>query len=1056
MQGEYTVSRFQGSLRAGVAAFALSIGAVCATSPALAQGNITLPSVSLEDALNALSHQTGAQILVDQSLLKGKRAQAIKGVSSPEAALAQLLRGSGLTWQKRGDAFLIVRGSDAARPVSNAKPDARPSAQTIFVPNTNASDDGEVITVTGTRIIQNGYRSPTPVTVIGEQAIAAEAQPNIANFLERLPMVTGFNRPQQNHGSINSSLSGTNLMSLHGLGTTRTLVLLDGHRSPGSVPTGEVDINTIPQDLIKRIDIVTGGASMDYGSGAVGGVVNFILDKKYTGLKFSADYGETARSENPSVRLAATYGTDFAAGRGHFLLNGEFYNQAGMHDLDRAWNKRGYHIFYNPAYVPGNGQPELLVRSNVWPAQATPGGLVLSGPLEGTYFGTGGSINQLNYGIVGGNAMLGGDGQVTSQNYVAGADPAQHERRRSVFGRANYEVTPDINVFAEASYAKSKDSDNYLDGYPQIGGIPILQDNAFLPTSVRTQMQQHNLSSLLLGTVNTGLPPFGGRADRSVQRYLVGAEGIFSISGRNLHWDVFGLQGITNAYYATAGNWNLNRMALAQDAVFAPAGNSAGIVAGTIVCRSTLSDPNNGCKPLSRVGIDGGSQDPAAYQAGIDYVFGSEYPYHKARQNLTNMGFNISGSPIDGWAGPIQVAFGGEWRREAYSDYVPQQYISGWYAGNFVPLNGYYYVWEGYAETTVPLLRGMDFNGGVRYSHYSTSGGITTYKAGINYQLIEDIRLRFVYSRDMRAPTISDLFTTGYNYRAIVYTLNGRQYNSSDLTVGNRNLKPEKSDNISAGAILTPRFIPGLTAEINYYDIKLKDIIGSVSSQQAAEYCFLQHQQNFCQNIDYTGTFPDVTIAQVRVGGVNFQSRHIQGLDIGLTYQVPTTLLPLPGRLTLSTQATHYFKDITTTVVAPPVDAAGSPSAPGWLYYLTADYRVGNWTVDLTGRGVSSLAINNSYIVCSSNCPMSSTNNHTIDFNSVPGDFVVDLTLFYDLKLVGTTAKVFFNVKNLFDRDPPAFPTGPDSFNYFAEASTTNGLSELLGRSFRVGVKVSF
>ncbi|HEX3754467.1 MAG TPA: TonB-dependent receptor plug domain-containing protein, partial [Rhizomicrobium sp.] len=197
----------------------------------------------------------------------------------------------------------------------------------------------EQVTVTGTRVVRDGYNAPTPVTVIGTEQIQAEAPANLADYVDHLPSMMGGEKPDTSPGSLSNGLAGVNALNLRALGVARTLILLDGHRSAPSAATGEVDINTIPQQLVKRVDVVTGGASADYGSDAVGGVVNFILDKEYTGVKGAVEYGETTQGFQPSYKVDATYGVDFDGGRGHALLSGEFVGTQGIYDYDPSWNK---------------------------------------------------------------------------------------------------------------------------------------------------------------------------------------------------------------------------------------------------------------------------------------------------------------------------------------------------------------------------------------------------------------------------------------------------------------------------------------------------------------------------------------------------------------------------------------------------------------------------------------------------------------------------------------------------------------------------------------------
>jgi iron complex outermembrane recepter protein len=332
----------------------------------------------------------------------------------------------------------------------------------------------ESVQVTGTRIVRDGYNAPTPVTVIGTDAINAEAPANLADYLNSsIPAIVNSETSNNSSGSLSNGLSGINAINLRSLGVNRTLILLDGHRTPASAVTGDVDINTIPQQLVQRVDVVTGGASADYGSDAVGGVVNFILDKEYTGFKASADYGETDAGLQPSYRADATYGGDFLGGNLHILLSGEYVSTAAINNYDPAWDKTDYFEMQNPAYAAGNGKPYYLISSGIGASEVTPGGLILSATttagksytgLTGTYFGTNAAINQLAFGQVSGPWMLGGDTAITQSNYQGTNSLAAGENRQSVFGRVSYNITPDIEAWVDGSVSRDRE---HLSAGPQ-------------------------------------------------------------------------------------------------------------------------------------------------------------------------------------------------------------------------------------------------------------------------------------------------------------------------------------------------------------------------------------------------------------------------------------------------------------------------------------------------------------------------------------------------------------------------------------------------------------
>ncbi|MFN6986009.1 MAG: TonB-dependent receptor plug domain-containing protein, partial [Rhizobium oryzihabitans] len=200
--------------------------------------------------------------------------------------------------------------------------------------------DGEaekIITVTGSRIARDGYDAPTPVNVVTEAELDAEPQANIGDYVSTLPAVRGSQSSSTNSGSLSNGQAGIATVNLRNLGANRTLILIDGQRSVASATVGFVDVQTIPQGLIKGVEVVTGGASSAYGSDAVAGVVNFILDKDFTGLKAEYEYGITTYGDVPNHLVRLTGGTNFADGRGKLLLAGDYFTQEGVDTIDRKW-----------------------------------------------------------------------------------------------------------------------------------------------------------------------------------------------------------------------------------------------------------------------------------------------------------------------------------------------------------------------------------------------------------------------------------------------------------------------------------------------------------------------------------------------------------------------------------------------------------------------------------------------------------------------------------------------------------------------------------------------
>src|SRR4051812_44078613 len=249
----------------------------------------------------------------------------------------------------------------------------------------------EEIVVTGTRVVRNGYEAPTPVSVIGVEALANTATSNLADNINQLPVLSGSTTPQSTATLTTSGLGAVNGLSLRGLGTSRTLVLLNGQRTVGSLLTGVVDVSELPQELIERVETVTGGASAAYGSDALTGVVNFILNTNFTGFKGEVSGGVTTYGDDRNWKINAAYGTAFANDRGHFIMSGEAAYDDGLIIVDRPWNEQGYSYINNPAYTATNGQPRVIQTNHVGLSPtASWGGTISAGPLRGITFGPGG------------------------------------------------------------------------------------------------------------------------------------------------------------------------------------------------------------------------------------------------------------------------------------------------------------------------------------------------------------------------------------------------------------------------------------------------------------------------------------------------------------------------------------------------------------------------------------------------------------------------------------------------------------------------------------------
>ena len=921
-----------------------------------------------------------------------------------------------------------------------------------------ADEDASVITVTGSRIARTGYDSPIPVSVIGESELKAEPQANIGDFVNTLPSVQGSQSSSTNSGSLSNGQAGIATVNLRALGAARTLVLIDGQRSVASTPVGFVDVQTVPQGLIKGVEVVTGGASSAYGSDAVSGVVNFALNRDFTGLRAEYEFGITDYGDVPNHTIRITSGFDFAGGRGKVLLAGDYFTQKGVDTYDRPWQQSGFFQIDNPAFTATNGQPERFVGSGIGTYQFTPGGIINSGPLRGTYFGQisngQASLNRFTYGPNRGQWMIGGDYLISREGHWSSNSLAPNEERGNIFGRLSYEVSPAFTPFVQYSYSAYSGSSFYQQT-PSVG-VTIQRDNAFLPTALVNQMTALNLTSISIGTSNNGFPAAGSNNTREVYRFVAGADGEFELGKGSWKYSGYYQVGIAKTNELLTNTWRNDRVALAQDAVRAPAGNAAGIAPGTIVCRSTLTNPTNGCVPLNRIGIGG------VTQAAIDYVFNNgaqPQRFQTLRQDVASL--NVSTNDLfETWAGPVSFATGGEWRRERVDGFVDPQFNSGWLYGNYRVTAGAFTVWEVFGETVVPLAKGLDFNGAIRRTEYSTSGGVTTWKLGATWQVIDDFKLRAVRSRDIRAPNLNELFAPG---TARTNTVNVPQPGGGqradqflEQTTGNLDLRPEVALTWGVGGVFTPSFLPGFAASIDYFDIKLSGAIGTITAQTITNLCLEQNRADICPFITFNGPVsPTSVITGIRLVPFNFAQVRVKGIDAEASYRFNLG----GGRATLRALVSHYIDNITDNGIDVPEDIAGKnqgDGVPSWNYRLTANYEIDDWSFNLTGRGFSDGVYNNNFFECTSGCPASTPQQRTINTNRISGQWYLDASITKKLTFGRSSFDVFLYVRNLLNSDPVLVGNGPTGNNTPAYPQTNRGLYDVLGRVYRMGVRFNY
>ena len=917
----------------------------------------------------------------------------------------------------------------------------------------------EEIVVTGTRVIRDGYEAPTPMSVFSTADLLTYAPTNIADAINRMPTLLAQNTPQTSRQSVTSGGGGLNSLNLRTLGPTRTLVLLDGRRSVAAMPTGVVDVNSFPQGLISRVDVVTGGASAVYGSDALSGVVNLVLDRNFTGLKGDVQGGVTTYGDNRNFKITLTGGTPFANGRGHLLVAGELSHVDGVLDYPREWARQGWRVINNPDYTATNGEPNRLWIDRAVSSNQTPGGIITAGPLRGIAFGPNGTPFRFQYGPVTRDPWTAGSRDYRD-NDVTDVSVSMNPRlkRQSVFTRFSYDVTDNASIFTEVSWTYSWANAIAAANFNQ-GNLTIQGDNAFIPDEIRTQMQTLGLTTLRMGTMSGDLPFItSGPVERNTNRYVVGAEGTFEAMDSEWNWDVYYQKGKTRRSYTFTDRVRDN-YSRAIDAVRDPA-------TGNIVCRSLSEPGSEGCVPFNVFGM--GVNNPAA----IAYSTHGFYNYENYTQDV--WAATAQGEPFSTWAGPISLALGVEHRKEG-GDGIQDAFAAANRAlvGNAAPTFGSYSVTEGFLETVVPLANeqpwaeALDVNAAVRFTDYSVTGYVTTWKAGVTYSPTSDFTIRATRSRDIRAANRQELFAANrFVGNTYLDPFRDESVNINTLTTGNTGLKPEKADTTGIGVVLQPPWLPGFSASVDFYNINIKDAVGTKNARTVLERCFAG-QQVFCNAIDRHPAAAGESIGVlklIRVQPTNFISQKAKGIDFELSYQTPLDSLVSgwSGDLSLRALITHFISNKTddgsgtvTETVGQNYGVFSGSGVPNWRYLLTATYDNDPFRITLTGRGLTAGTYNNTFIGCTSSCPPSTGINRTININRISGALYLDASVTYNLTSSednGIDTEMYLTIDNLFNKDPAIAPNGPGSVA-FSTAPASPALYDIMGRQFRAGFR---
>ena len=1056
-------------------------------------------------------------------------------------------------------------------------------------PDEATASSAEIV-VTGSRLTRSGFTTPNPVTVIGAAQIQQLGQVNIGEAVRTLPQNvskqsdtnTGLTANQANFNI------GANVVDLRGLNPNngvRTLVLVNTKRFVPSTSGGAVDLNMIPSMLVKSLETVTGGASAAYGTDALAGVVNVILDTKLTGMKAQVDFGQTFQGDGPTYHWSFAGGKSFADGRGHIVVGAEWQDTGAVGDCVyvRAWCAKSPDTYQNEGYRAnggaGNGSPQYVRGDN-----SAYTNYALSTVLRGTTATA--RVNPVNAR----NLVFSSDGRrlldFDAGNFVQSSGFGDRQggacttdcspwsevqlrpqiERIALYAHSEFEFSPNIKGIFEASYGRRESSIQSISQGPS-SGTPLYTDNAYLQ-GVTYFDRATNSNRPLVGPgglipsaelycganatnaaicngvsqpVGGTLAPLfvakhyrnvpGGRSaydtDLNTWRVMAGLEGSIDLFGGGWKWDAYYQHGQTKQSVIASGNRVNTFFIYALDAVDQGLIQN-GVANGNIVCRATLPGPANrilppgfenlynqpnaaGCVPLNILGTN------TENQAAVAYSFRDATETFTYKQQVAAA--NLRGDLFEGWAGPVGLAVGAEYRFE-----------EGFAVHNKLPFNvvntnspfgadygGSLKILEGYVETNIPLVKDLPFldlvelNGSFRQTRQTNRDAVSgnaktqdfsTWKISGTWDVSNWLRFRATRSRDVRAASFADLYTNfpavepgppaGAAFNRFVggtsvggVASGGPNTFARILYPSNFGLTPEIGDTFTAGAVLSPGgFLNGLRISVDYYDIKIRDVILSLSSQEVVDACFVANV--LCNQItnaagtpfsQLTNNADRATFGSITRGAANLASFRQKGWDVEVLYSLPLDRIStaLPGVLTLRGLGT-----ITSNMTVNLGNGSGSVeyqnqtggSAFGGFtapakYILTGytSYAVSGFNITVDAkyipRGIYDIRRKQvGTIDPLTGQAVVNTTENSINDNTVGSRIYIGLSTSYRFSLgSGPTMELFASVRNLFDRDPPSAASniagtlGPVR----GGGGPTNPVFyDTLGAQWRAGIRLAF
>jgi outer membrane receptor protein involved in Fe transport len=1019
---------------------------------------------------------------------------------------------------------------------------------------------GETIIVTGTRINRPTLVAPVPVTSVALDDLS-KGNLSLGDKLAELPQFRASFTQANSTRFIGTA--GINALDLRGLGSSRTLVLVNGRRIVTATPgVNRPDVNTVPTDLVERIDTVTGGNSAIYGSDAVAGVVNFVLKRDFEGLRLSGQGGVSSRGDRGSYFVSLVAGQNFFDGRANVAVAAEYAKQNTLYFTDRDGQTGAYsgrsqfnatenvgtnlNPFAGPLHGPepstGNGIPDTSFLTGVRNNNISEGGLFTAScptvaatgestaafnarrALACSGLANPGSSNTLSQ--FGTTYVFMADGSLVknpcvtdlrpfgSSNCVGGLGSTLRLtgmlepglERKAINLLAHYDIADAFSPFIEAKYVRV---DANQEGQPTFFNNSFSINNPFLTPQAKAQLQAILAPGATTFTAQRFNIDFAGRGEQHKRENYQIVGGVTGTFNEDWKYEVSFNYGGLDTYYETKGNLLRDRYAKAINAVR----NGSGQIVCAVNADANPANDDPACVPLNLFGFG------APSEAALNYILYTSS--RKQRANLYDAIAYVSGDSsqlINLPGGPIAFVLGGEYRKEtAFAAYDPLTSSTACGASGCTFLNVIpdfeppaLKVSELFGQVDVPILANMPFaqelsvGAAGRYSHYNLgkTGGVFAWNVNGAYAPVRDLRFRASLARSVRAPTQSDLYSPAtqtfvnglsdpcgqqnINNGPIVNGASVRIANCAAAGVpttqtfngttepftnrpasgvlafnqGNENLEAEKGTSFTLGAVLQPRFVPGLAVTVDYYNIKVKNVISALGGQTILNLCydnasginnpycavvFRNPNGTFAGQSDVihgggTVTLP-VTGPSVLITSFNFAKLVTNGIDFDVAYRrslAPGVSVDLRGILTHTFKKDQYVDVNDPTFRDQILFELGDPA---WQGQLSTTLNIGKFSIGHRVRYVGKQTIG-AYETQHSIQGRPATNPDAFPVVWYPELWFQDFRV--DFKPTNKY-RFYVGVDNAFDRLPPLDLLGTES-----------GAPSPVGRFLYAGATVTF